>query len=272
MISTEQIQDMLGRGGGTLVGKSGDKLGKVGQVFVDDETGKPEWVTVSGRMFGGESFVPLSEATLSGSEITVPFDKAKVKGAPKVSSADGHISADEEAELYRYYGMNYSTSRSDSGLPAGDRKGQVGYDTSGQTTDDAMTRSEEQLKVGTEKAATGKARLRKFVVTEQRTATVPVTREEVRLEREPITEANIDKATSGPDISEAEHEVALHEERPVVEKEVVPVERVRLGKEQVTEQQQVTEEVRKEQIESDTSDVAEVSGKPKTDQRPRKKR
>ncbi len=112
----------------------------------------------------------------------------------------------------------------------------MGHDTSGPTTDNAMTRSEEQLHVGTETRESGRARLRKYVVTEQETVTVPVQREEVRIEREPITDANRGEALDGPAISEEEHEVVLHEERPVVEKEAVPVERVRLDKETVTEQ------------------------------------
>ena len=117
--------------------------------------------------------------------------------------------------------------------------------------DDAMTRSEERLTAGTRTEETGRARLRKYVVTEQQSVTVPVSREEVRVEREPITDANLDAATSGPDISEAEHEVVLREEEPVVEKTTVPRERVRLDTETVTDERQVTEEVRKEQIDLD---------------------
>jgi uncharacterized protein (TIGR02271 family) len=131
------------------------------------------------------------------------------------------------------------------------RHGTVGHDTSGPTTDDAMTLSEERVNVGTQRRESGRARLRKYVVTENVTQTVPVSREEVRIEREPITDANIGDATSGPAISEEEHEVVLHEERPVVEKEAVPVERVRLDTETVTEQATVNEEVRKEQLDTD---------------------
>ena len=125
----------------------------------------------------------------------------------------------------------------------------VGRDTSGPTTDQAMTRSEEELRVGTETRERGRARLRKYVVTETEQVTVPVQREEVRVEREPITDANLEDATSGPGISEEEHEVTLREEEVVVEKRAVPKERVRLGTETVTEERQVSEEVRKEQIE-----------------------
>ena len=133
--------------------------------------------------------------------------------------------------------------------------GTVGHDTSGPTTDDAMTRSEERLNVGTRSEEVGRARLRKYVVTENVTETVPVTREEVRLEREPITDANVGNAMDGPAISEEEHEVTLHAERAVVEKEAVPVERVRLDKETVTEQETVTEGLRKEEIEVDGVDT-----------------
>jgi uncharacterized protein (TIGR02271 family) len=114
-----------------------------------------------------------------------------------------------------------------------------------------MTRSEEELRVGTETRERGRARLRKYVTTEQVTKTVPVQREEVRVEREPITDANLDAATSGPAISEEEHEVTLREEEVVVEKRAVPRERVRLDTETVTEERQVSEEVRKEHIQLD---------------------
>jgi uncharacterized protein (TIGR02271 family) len=114
-----------------------------------------------------------------------------------------------------------------------------------------MTRSEEELRVGTQQREAGRARLRKYVVTEHVTQTVPVRHEEVRVEREPITDANRDQALSGADISEEEHEVVLHAEEPVVEKRAVPKERVRLDTETVTEEREISEQVRKEQIDTD---------------------
>ncbi|HEY2301139.1 MAG TPA: YsnF/AvaK domain-containing protein, partial [Acidimicrobiales bacterium] len=126
-----------------------------------------------------------------------------------------------------------------------------GYDTSGPTTDDAMTRSEEELSVGTAQREAGRARLRKYIVTEHVQTTVPVSREEVRIEREPITDANRDQALSGHDLSEEEHEVILHEEQPVVEKNVVAKERVKLTTETVTEDAKIAEDLRKERIETD---------------------
>ena len=97
----------------------------------------------------------------------------------------------------------------------------------------------------------GRVRLRKYVVTENVATTVPVEREEVRIEREPIIAADVDDATAGPEISEQEHEVVLHEEEPVVSKRTVPKERVRLEKETVVSDEPVAGEVRKEQIEAE---------------------
>jgi uncharacterized protein (TIGR02271 family) len=264
MPDIDTVQSWQGR---TMVDPAGDKLGTIDAIYLDDETGQPEWATVTSGLFSAKTaFVPLAQAHDLGDSVQVPYDKQQVKNAPAMQ-ADGSLSQDDEAELYRHYGLDYSEHRSDSGLPAGtgqdvdphdrDRDGvyddvldsAVGRDTSGPTTDDAMTRSEEELRVGTETRERGRARLRKYVTTEHQQVTVPVQREEVRVEREPISDANLDAATSGPAISEEEHEVVLHEEEPVVEKRAVPRERVRLGTETVTDERQVSEEVRKEQIE-----------------------
>jgi uncharacterized protein (TIGR02271 family) len=258
--SIETVQSWQGR---TMVDPAGDKLGTIDAIYLDEETGQPEWATVTSGLFTAKTaFVPLAQAQDTGDSVQVPYDKDQVKGAPTME-ADGQLSQDEEAELYRHYGLDYSEHRSDSGLPAGERDRDsaagyddvpdtaVGRDVSGPTTDDAMTRSEEELRVGTETRERGRARLRKHVTTETQQVTVPVQREEVRVEREPITDANLDAATSGPDISEEEHEVTLREEEVVVDKRAVPKERVRLDTETVTDERRVTEEVRKEQIQVD---------------------
>ena len=114
-----------------------------------------------------------------------------------------------------------------------------------------MTRSEEQLRVGIESRERGRARLRKYVVTEHEQHTVPVRREEVRVEHEPITEVNRGQAMQGPDIGEAEHEVVLHEEVPVVDKVVTPKERVRMSTETRRDDKTISDDVRKERIEAE---------------------
>ena len=264
--------DLSGLRDGNVVTTSGDKIGSIGQVYLDNQSGEPSFVTANTGLFGtSQSFVPLQAASVRDGDIVVDYDKDTVKNAPRIDD-DGSLSPEEEDRLYEYYGLGGGTTGGTTddlrrrrpappttAVPTttavtdydSRRRPTVGHDTSGPTTDDAMTRSEERLNVGTQTSEAGRARLRKYVVTENVTETVPVQREEVRVEREPITDANVGDATSGPDISEEEHEVVLREERPVVEKEAVPVERVRLDTETVTDEVKVSEDVRKERIDTD---------------------
>jgi len=264
----QTIEQIRGLVGGTLIDANGDKVGKIDDIYLDQDTRKPEWALVHTGFFGSkEAFVPLEGARMEGDTIAVGFAKDQIKDAPH-AEPDGELSQEEEQRLYSHYGLDYGEQHSDSGLAEGrfdestrttgtsSDRGTVGHDTSGPTTDEAMTRSEEELKVGTAKREAGRARLRKYVVTENVTQTVPVQREEVRVEREPITDANVGNAMEGPAISEEEHEVVLHEETPVVEKQAVPKERVRLDVDTHTEERQVSEEVRSEQIEVDGDDTA----------------
>jgi uncharacterized protein (TIGR02271 family) len=236
--------------GRTLVDRDGDRIGPIDAIYLDDQTGQPEWALVNTGLFGTKSsFVPLAQATQTGEDVLVPYDEQLVKDAPRIDP-DQHLSEAEERQLWRHYGLDYdrTTRRRATG------RGAVGRDTSGPTTDDAMTRSEEELRVGTAQRERSRVRLRKYVTTEQVEQTIPVRREKARVEREPITDANLGAATSGPEISEEEHEVILREEEPVVEKRVVPRERVRLDKDTVTDEEGVAEEVRKEQIEVQDED------------------
>lgn len=252
--------DVTALSGATVRSTGGDKIGKVAQVWLDDRSGQPEWVSVRTGLFGTrESFVPLAAAKFDGDELVIDATKDKVSGAPQLDEG-GHLSPEDEAQLYSYYGLPAGGAGHGTGTYAdrdrttrdvGTETYATGRDTSGPTTDDAMTRSEERLRAGTETTETGRARLRKHVVTETQQVEVPVSHEEVRLEREPITDANRGDALSGGDITEEEHEVTLMAEKPVVATEAVPVERVRLGKETVTDSETVSGQVRKEEIELD---------------------
>jgi uncharacterized protein (TIGR02271 family) len=280
-INTSDVAQLRGL---QLIDRDGSKVGKIDEIYLDEQTGQPEWLAVNTGLFGSNvSFVPLAQATNEGDQVRVPYEKSQIKDAPN-ASADGQLSQEEEQRLYSHYGLEYGEHHSDSGLAeggtgrfdesttrstdtstsgftgTGTEGGTVGHDTSGPTTDQAMTRSEEELKVGTAKREAGRARLRKYVVTENVTQTVPVQREEVRVEREPITDANVGRATDGPAISEEEHEVVLHEETPVVEKQAVPKERVRLDVDTHTEERQVSEDVRSEQIEVDGDETSTRRG------------
>ena len=102
MITQDQQGDVVGA---TAYDRDGDKIGKVGQLYFDDATDQPTWVTVNTGFFGThESFVPVSGAEFTGDRVTVAYDKAKVKDAPTIAE-DGHLSPQEEQQLYRYYGV-----------------------------------------------------------------------------------------------------------------------------------------------------------------------
>jgi uncharacterized protein (TIGR02271 family) len=253
-----------------LVGPDHDKIGKIDQVYVDRQTGEPKFVSVKTGLFGSNvSLVPIEQAQGHDDHVEVPYSKDQVKDAPNID-ADAELSEAEEQRLFEHYGLTYSAyegpdheSLMGRGTDHGtdrdarfEREGAgAGHDTSGPDTDEAMTRSEEELRVGTTSRESGRARLRKYVVTEDVETTVPVQREEVRIEREPITDANVGNAMDGPAISEEEHEVVLHSEEPVVETRAVPKERVRMEKDTVTEEETVSGEVRKERIEADGGDL-----------------
>jgi uncharacterized protein (TIGR02271 family) len=267
MTSPDDVQQYIGR---TAVDLEGSKIGKIGQVYLDDQAGEPIWVTVNTGLFGTrQSFAPIAGSQFDGDDVRLAVSKDTIKNAPNVDD-DEHISGSEQDALYEYYGYTGDASDQAAGQAGRDRagyaqgttdtaaaeaaSGRAGRGSAG--TDDAMTRSEERLNVGKETVQAGRARLRKHVVTENVTRTVPVSHEEVRVEREPITDANRDDAVAGEPISEDQHEVTLRAERPVVEKEAVPVERVRLGTETVTEDAQVSDSVRKERIDDAEVDDA----------------
>ncbi len=283
-MAAQNLPDPTQLSGVDVQDSDGGKIGKVTDVYLDDQTSKPEWAAVKTGMFGGHvSLVPLANASFDGEALKVPYDKDQVKNAPHQDPAQ-ELSPQQEAEIFDHYGVAYggdtvtaktggqgkpesaqtgnkrqtrgegeqqSGQRAGSGEDRERQTGGPGHDTSGENTDKAMTRSEEQLHVGTEQVHGGTARLRKYVVTEDVTKTVPVSHEEVRVQREPITDANRGEAMSGGELTEEEHEVTLHAEKPVVNKETVPVERVKLGTETVTEEHTVNESVGKEQIEMD---------------------
>ena len=266
MTMTHNPQDLIGT---EVLDTNGDKIGKVGNVYVaEDNTQQPQWITVRTGLFGHkESFVPLAGAQLTGEGLHVATTKEMVKSAPQMSE-DGRLSESEGGELYRYYGMGGPQGQGRPGRPGQGVPGQAGPERSGDKrrqpnamsgkestagsgeAGQSMIRSEEQLKVGMQDRETGRVRLRKHVVTEEQQVTVPVTHEELRVEREPIRRG--DPAARGAEITdEQDQEIVLHEQRPVVDTETVAVEKVRVGKETVTEEQTVKGQVRKERIDVD---------------------
>jgi uncharacterized protein (TIGR02271 family) len=261
MPTTHDVREWIDQ---ELVDSNHDKIGKISEVYLDRQTGEPKFVAVKTGLLGSNvSLVPIEDSEAHDDRVAVPYSKDQVKDAPDID-ADAELSEAEEQRLYEHYGLRYEP------YEGPDHDNLKGYDGDatrdrGRATDDAMTRSEEELRVGTRSRESGRARLRKYVVTEQVETTVPVQREEVRVEREPITDANVDQALGGPEISEDEHEVVLHAEEPVVETRAVPKERVRMETDTVTDEETVGGKVRKERIDvdGDTDDSQKQGKRPK---------
>src|SRR5215211_3971326 len=185
------IDTVRGWQGRTMVDGGGDRIGSIEGIYADDQSGEPEWALVNTGLFGTKStFVPIVQASERNGDVQVPYDKQLVKDAPRIE-ADQHLSEAEEQQLWRHYGLDYGAGQAGTaaqrqpdteeidrpvGAAAGGRR--AGDDTAGRGVNEAMTRSEEELRVGTETRQRGRARLRKYVTTETQQVTVPVQREE----------------------------------------------------------------------------------------------
>ncbi len=250
-LGMERIAELRGT---PVYDKAGDKIGKVEEIFYDNDTNAPEWIGIgSGGLFGSKRvLVPVEGANVADDGVTVAYDKDLVKGSPDIDGDE--ISASTEDELYRYYslqgtGTTDTTTRRTDAAPSGtgrDIDRQTGLANAGE---ESLTRSEEELRVGKREAESGRVRLRKWVETEPVSADVELRTETVHVNREPV-----DEVVDGGQIGEQTIETTLRSEEPVVDKQTVAKERVSLDKDVNVEQQTVTDEVRKERVEIDGAD------------------
>lgn len=287
----------------TAFDNQGHKVGDVKDVYINDITGQPDFVSVTSGIFSGSTLVPLRGHSFDGEDVTLAFDKDRIQDAP-VTDEDGHLTEHDRESLYRHYGLESAVdqvtydfgnvaeeapvetqvsdardavevptvtvddenivgtvteSSIDSNVNVTDSP-QVGFvpaaygsvesePARGEVRDELVL-SEEQLRVEKERVEAGEARIQKYVVTEMQTIEVPVTREEVRIVREPIAEEDRVKY-EGASLGDQEASVVLHEERVVVSKVTVPVERVSLRTETVEETKVVEETVARERLETE---------------------
>jgi uncharacterized protein (TIGR02271 family) len=234
-VSMENVQELHGR---PVYAQEGETVGNVEEIFYDHETNQPEWIGIGTGLFGTKRvLVPVAGASAEADGLRVPHSKDTVKGSPDIDTDE--ISQELEHELASYYGVGYSEHRSDTGLPEG------APDSPGDTTEGspAVTRSEEELHVGTKDVESGRARLRKWVETEPVSMEVELQQETARVTREPV-----EQPASDAEIGDEEVAVELRGERPVVAKRAVAKERITLEKDVETETARVSDEVRKERV------------------------
>jgi uncharacterized protein (TIGR02271 family) len=211
-------------------------VGAIADVYLSRANGEPEFVLL--ELGGGaQTPVPLTNARLTGGVLYLDVDAQRVAAAPP---ADGgaELTPEYEVRLYEFYGHPPPAVAPDAAatteLPGGDEGAE-------------MTVSEEQLVVDTQPRPTERVRVRKRVVTEEVTLTIPLRREELVIEREPI-EPGTAQAPDDAQIVDAEFDFLLLAEQPVIEKRIVPVEQVRLRKDVVVEEELVSDTVRKERV------------------------
>jgi uncharacterized protein (TIGR02271 family) len=271
----------------TVYANDGDKIGRVGQVYLDDRTNQPTFITVRTGLFGmKETFIPVSQATPTEEGLQVPFDKAFVKDAPNVD-ADASLTPEEERRIHEYYSLDYqgygdTTTGAlhddagrgtdvDAGLAASSGTAASGVgglgverggadetaadldrDTAGRVADadrdtESVVARNEHLEVGTEVRETGRLRLRKHTYTDTESVEVPVAREEVVVEREPV-DPNSAEALRGS--GDEEVVVTTREEVPVVDK-TASAEKVTVDKNTVRDTERVAGTVQREDIDVD---------------------
>jgi uncharacterized protein (TIGR02271 family) len=242
---------------------TGQKIGEIQRVFYDQTTNEPAWLTVRGGGPGSrESFVPVAGSQLTSSGLALAVRKDIIEGSPAIAAGE-ELGANDASALDRYYRAMLSGPAPAPAQPAEPMgAGRPERRPEGRTTAERaepveLTSYEEQLRVGTEAVESGAVRLRKSVVTEQVETSVPLRHEEVTIERVPATEA---RPAPGHRFEEQAVEVTLHEERPTIVKETVPVETVRLAPKVQTDERRVADSVRRERIEVDDQRRATGTG------------
>lgn len=222
-----QMDQLQGVEGAPVYDEAGEQIGKVEEIFVDVDSRQPEWIGLGTGFLGTKRvLVPVQGAELQSDGVSVPYAKDHVKGSPDL---DGdQITPETEHDLYAYYGL--SGGRGEASESNGEQQ--------------AVTRHEEELAVGTQQVETGRARLHKWVETE------PVAMDvELRQETAHVTREQVDQPVDGAELGEDSVEVPLSGERPVVQKQTVAKERVGIQKDVATDRQTVEDEVRKERVE-----------------------
>lgn len=236
MLTDRELTEAIGT---TAYDAGGAEVGTVEHFFVDDRTGSPTWVAVRSGLFGARhTIVPAVDAAFADGALRLPVSREAVRSAPHLR-VDRHLDPEEEDELRRHYAVANTADAAPSPDPA--------------PADGAMTRSEEQLRVSTEQVPATRVRITRYVITEEVRITVPVRREEIRVEEVPLDAPETGPGESlVPDDGGARQglpeEIVLHREEPVVSVRVVPAERVRLRTEVVQGEERVSGQVQREQI------------------------
>jgi uncharacterized protein (TIGR02271 family) len=217
--SLEQLEQYIGT---RVIDKDGKDIGKLTNIYVENSGEKePVFITVSTGWFGfNDVFVPLDGAEIAGDQIQVKYDEEMIKSAPKYD-ANSSVADASENELLQYYGVNYT------GSDAGNQNtSNVSTDHQGDSETDTLTLHQEDVHIGKEQKETGKVRISKHIVTEEKEFKVPVTKEKVRITTTDVS----DKSPDAHELNEQSVEFTTSEEEVHLTKEVRPTQQVNIEK------------------------------------------
>jgi uncharacterized protein (TIGR02271 family) len=222
--------------------QSGEKIGKVDDLFVD-ENDQPEYIGVKMGLLGTSStLIPMDLVTVdeSSGRIDVSVDKDKAKSGPAFDD-DREITPEYENQVYSYYGLQRAET---SVEPAA--YGAYPTETTTDSEELRVQRSEEELRAGTREREAGAINVRKRVLTERERMEVPTRHEELSVERVPV-----EGAATEAEIGDEEISIPITEEEVVVEKRPVAKEEVRIRKDVVEDTEVIEEDVRREEVDID---------------------
>lgn len=214
---------------------TGARVGTLVELFVGRTSGTPEFGVVDLEAGDGRVAVPLTGARREAAGLVLPYGADRVLGAPRMQGEVDEIPAEVGALINDHFGV-------DARAAAAEPEEEV-----------EVTLSEEQLAVQTQAVPTERVRVRKRVVDEEVTLTVTLRREELVIEREPLPRTSHQASETGFPLGEDARtvEFVLHAEEPVVTKRVVPVERVRVNRNTITEERHIADTVRRERVDVD---------------------
>ena len=259
----QQIESWLGR---PVVGEGGEPLGTLREVYLDEATGRPRWGLLDSNGVDAP-FVPVQGLSEDGDDLRLAVGHERVASAPRVHAHSGRLEPEQEEELSRHYWGGHEDVTQVHAVaepePFDVSREQVAPVPVGGEPE--FVRSEEELVISKTAAPVERVRLIKRVVTETVTKTFEVRREELHIEREPVERSadgvaavdgvGIEVESRGDHFHENEEVIVLMEEEVVVTKRVVPRERVRLVTHTVVEDRQVTDDLRREEVELERADL-----------------
>jgi hypothetical protein len=183
-MADHDIETVLGWRGRSVLDRDGEQVGTFGEVYLDRETDRPAFAGVNTGLFGrNEHIIPLAGVTPAGDDLQVPYRREEVHQAPQVD-ADVALDGEQEAAIFGHY-EGAPGAVAATGDEPGDRE-------AGDDAAPEVVRSEEEVEFSTRPTTRReRVRLRKVVVTDEVEKTVPVRREEVRVEHDPPPEGRI---------------------------------------------------------------------------------